>query len=163
LWKSKCWNPAEWLSDFFNQIVAQKRAGNRARQFLSGKKKGSPGDCTCYRPICLLSHSMKISERIVDSRVRDIVELTTNQCGFVSGCSTIDAIHSPSTRKASRKAKTGTTYLTSRSKSRVQTQRAHRRTPRLCVIPTSFCCHHGCHYKRPPEAGSMDAPSCQSR
>ncbi|VDO33233.1 unnamed protein product [Haemonchus placei] len=36
---------------------------------------------------------MKILERIVDSRIRDIVEFVTNQCGFVAGRSTNDAIH----------------------------------------------------------------------
>ncbi|VDP20059.1 unnamed protein product [Heligmosomoides polygyrus] len=36
---------------------------------------------------------MKIFERIVDRRIRDVVQLSTNQCGFVSGCGTVDAIH----------------------------------------------------------------------
>ncbi|VDO98885.1 unnamed protein product [Heligmosomoides polygyrus] len=36
---------------------------------------------------------MKIFERIVDGRIREIVRLSTNQCGFVAGCGTIDAIH----------------------------------------------------------------------
>ncbi|VDP23289.1 unnamed protein product [Heligmosomoides polygyrus] len=37
---------------------------------------------------------MKIFERIIlDRRVREIVKLSDNQCGFVSGCGTIDAIH----------------------------------------------------------------------
>ncbi|XGW01098.1 hypothetical protein V3C99_013785 [Haemonchus contortus] len=95
LWKSKGWNPTEWLTEFFNQVVAEKKVPERWQQSTTipiWKKKGSPGDCTCFRPIRLLSHSMKIFERIVDSRIRDIVELTTNQCGFVAGCSTIDAI-----------------------------------------------------------------------
>ncbi|VDP08154.1 unnamed protein product [Heligmosomoides polygyrus] len=52
--------------------------------------KGSPADCFNYRPICLLSHSF---ERILDGRIREIVKLSDNQCGFVSGCGTIDAIH----------------------------------------------------------------------
>ncbi|XGW06745.1 hypothetical protein V3C99_016790, partial [Haemonchus contortus] len=85
-----------WLTEFFNQVVAEKKVPESWQQSTTipiWKKKGSPGDCTCYRPIRLLSHSMKIFERIVDSRIRDIVELTTNQCGFVAGCSTIDAIH----------------------------------------------------------------------
>ncbi|XGW23906.1 hypothetical protein V3C99_005819, partial [Haemonchus contortus] len=96
LWKSKGWNPAGWLTEFFNQVVAEKKVPESWQQSTTipiWKKKGSLGDCTCYRPIRLLSHSMKIFERIVDSRIRDIVELTTNQCGFVAGCSTIDAIH----------------------------------------------------------------------
>ncbi|VDO65224.1 unnamed protein product [Heligmosomoides polygyrus] len=36
---------------------------------------------------------MKIFERIVDGRIRDIVQLSSNQCGFVAGCGTVDAIH----------------------------------------------------------------------
>ncbi|VDP40828.1 unnamed protein product [Heligmosomoides polygyrus] len=36
---------------------------------------------------------MKIFERILDSRIREIVKLSSNQCGFVTGCGTIDAIH----------------------------------------------------------------------
>ncbi|XGW10231.1 hypothetical protein V3C99_012037 [Haemonchus contortus] len=72
-----------WLTDFFNQVVAEKKVPESWQQSTTipiWKKKGSPGDCACYRPIRLLSHSMKIFERIVDSRIRDIVELTTNQC-----------------------------------------------------------------------------------
>ncbi|VDP40560.1 unnamed protein product [Heligmosomoides polygyrus] len=48
---------------------------------------------TIYHPIRMLSHSMKIFERIFDSRIREIVKLSDNQCGFVSGCGTIDVIH----------------------------------------------------------------------
>ncbi|VDP47120.1 unnamed protein product [Heligmosomoides polygyrus] len=55
------------------------------------KKKGSPADCSNYCPIRLLSHSMKIFERILDRRIREIVK--HRPCGFVSGCGTIDAIH----------------------------------------------------------------------
>ncbi|VDP16012.1 unnamed protein product [Heligmosomoides polygyrus] len=36
---------------------------------------------------------MKIFERIVDGRIRDIVQLCTNHCGFAAGCGTIKAIH----------------------------------------------------------------------
>nr|CDJ96727.1 RNA-directed DNA polymerase (reverse transcriptase) domain containing protein [Haemonchus contortus] len=96
MWKSKGWNPTGWLTEFFNQVVAEKKVPESWQQSTTiptWKKKGSLGDCTCYRPICLLSHSVIIFERIVNSCIRDIVELTTNQCGFVAGCSTIDAIH----------------------------------------------------------------------
>uniref|UniRef100_A0A183FKK7 Reverse transcriptase domain-containing protein n=1 Tax=Heligmosomoides polygyrus TaxID=6339 RepID=A0A183FKK7_HELPZ len=96
LWKSKFWYPAEWLAKFFNQVVAEKKVPECWRQSTTipiWKKKGSPTDCSNYRPIRLLSHSMKIFERIVDGRIRDIVQLSSNQCGFVAGCGTIDAIH----------------------------------------------------------------------
>ncbi|VDO22028.1 unnamed protein product [Heligmosomoides polygyrus] len=36
---------------------------------------------------------MKIFERIVDGRTRDIVQLSSNQCGFAAGYGTVDAIH----------------------------------------------------------------------
>uniref|UniRef100_A0A914VIK5 Reverse transcriptase domain-containing protein n=1 Tax=Plectus sambesii TaxID=2011161 RepID=A0A914VIK5_9BILA len=36
---------------------------------------------------------MKIFERIIDSRIRTIVQLSVNQCGFVKRCGTIGAIH----------------------------------------------------------------------
>ncbi|VDO89274.1 unnamed protein product [Heligmosomoides polygyrus] len=34
---------------------------------------------------------MKIFEGVVDGRIRDIVQLSSNQCGFVAGCGTIHA------------------------------------------------------------------------
>ncbi|VDP36265.1 unnamed protein product [Heligmosomoides polygyrus] len=55
------------------------------------KKKGSFADCSNYRPIRLPSHSVKIFERFLDRRIREIVKLSDNQCGFASG--TIDATH----------------------------------------------------------------------
>uniref|UniRef100_A0A7I4Z612 Reverse transcriptase domain-containing protein n=1 Tax=Haemonchus contortus TaxID=6289 RepID=A0A7I4Z612_HAECO len=90
LWKSKSWNPAGWLTELFNQVVAEK-GWQQSMTIPIWKKKGSPANCTCHRPIRLISHSMGIFERIVDSRICDIVELTTNQRGFVAGC--IDAMH----------------------------------------------------------------------
>ncbi|VDO29389.1 unnamed protein product [Heligmosomoides polygyrus] len=88
--------PAEWLANFLNQVVAEKEVPEYLRQNTIWKKKGSPADCSNYRPIRLLSHSMKIFERSVDGRIRDIVQLSSNQCGFMAGCGTIDAIHTAS-------------------------------------------------------------------
>lgn len=36
---------------------------------------------------------MKIFERILDRRIRDITQLTVNQCDFVKDCGTIDVIY----------------------------------------------------------------------
>ncbi|VDO82785.1 unnamed protein product [Heligmosomoides polygyrus] len=79
MWKSTFWYPAECQS---TTIPVWKR-------------KSSPADSSNYRPIRLLSHNMKIFERVVDGRIRDIVQLSSNQCGFVAGCGTVDAIHAP--------------------------------------------------------------------
>ncbi|VDO91953.1 unnamed protein product [Heligmosomoides polygyrus] len=85
---------SERLAKFFNQVVAEKKVPECWRQSTTIPiwKKGSPADCSNYRSVRLLSHSMKIFERILDRQIREIVKLTNNQCGFVSGCGTIDAI-----------------------------------------------------------------------
>ena len=57
------------------------------------KGKGDVAECANYRPIRLLCHAMKIYERIIAARIREIVDLSPNQCGFVKGCGTTDAIH----------------------------------------------------------------------
>ena len=44
------------------------------------------------RGIKLLSHSMKLWERIIDQRLRDIVTISDGQFGFKSGVGTTDAI-----------------------------------------------------------------------
>ncbi|KAK6735583.1 hypothetical protein RB195_018663 [Necator americanus] len=56
------------------------------------KGKGDIADCTSYRPIRLLCHTMKIFERVLEARLRKIVSVSLNQCGFVKDCSTI-AVH----------------------------------------------------------------------
>ena len=50
-------------------------------------------ECSNYRPIRLLCHAMKIFEWVLDTRLRKMVSITLNQCGFVKGCGTTDAIH----------------------------------------------------------------------
>ncbi|EYC33056.1 hypothetical protein Y032_0002g578 [Ancylostoma ceylanicum] len=57
------------------------------------KGKGIPADCSDYRPIRLLFHSMNVFEHVLDRHIRDIVSLLTNQYGFVAKRSTTDAIH----------------------------------------------------------------------
>ncbi|KAK6763360.1 hypothetical protein RB195_023894 [Necator americanus] len=57
------------------------------------KGKGDIADCTSYRPIRLLCHTIKVFERVLEARLRKIVSVSLNQCDFVKDCSTIDAIH----------------------------------------------------------------------
>ncbi|VDP12487.1 unnamed protein product [Heligmosomoides polygyrus] len=82
LWNSRCWNPAEWLTKFLNQVVTEKKVPGSWQQSTTipiWKKMGSPADCTSYRPIRLLTSYRPI--RIVDERIREIVRLSANQCG----------------------------------------------------------------------------------
>ncbi|EYC17835.1 hypothetical protein Y032_0029g1898 [Ancylostoma ceylanicum] len=96
LWSSRLCNSAEWLTAFFNKVVAGKKTPvdwQRSTIIPIWKRKGNPADCANYWPIHLLSYSMKIFERIIDRRVRDIIRVPTNQCGFVPNCGTTDAIY----------------------------------------------------------------------
>ena len=56
------------------------------------KGKGDILDCSNYRGIKLLSHTFKIFERIIDKRLRAIIEVSEIQQGFMPGKSTIDGI-----------------------------------------------------------------------
>ncbi|EYC30358.1 hypothetical protein Y032_0005g2605 [Ancylostoma ceylanicum] len=56
------------------------------------KTKGDAMNCTKYRGIKLIAHTMKIYERLLDMRLREMVEISPDQFGFVPELSTIDAI-----------------------------------------------------------------------
>ncbi|PHU11499.1 Kinesin-4 [Capsicum chinense] len=57
------------------------------------KNKGDIQSCNNYRGIKLLSHTMKVWERVVELRLRRIMTISENQSGFIPGRSTIEAIH----------------------------------------------------------------------
>ena len=57
------------------------------------KNKGDIQSCNNYRSIKLLSHTMKIWERVVERRLRKFVFILENQFGFMLGRSTTEAIH----------------------------------------------------------------------
>ncbi|VDM81707.1 unnamed protein product [Strongylus vulgaris] len=40
-----------------------------------------------------MSHTLKIFERVLEIRLRAIIELPSNQCGFVKSIGAADAIH----------------------------------------------------------------------
>jgi len=57
------------------------------------KNKGDIQECGNYRGIKLMSHTMKIWERIMNNRIRGIVKISEEQFGFMPGRSTTDAIY----------------------------------------------------------------------
>nr|XP_009603322.1 uncharacterized protein LOC104098322 [Nicotiana tomentosiformis] len=57
------------------------------------KNKGDIQSCNNFRGIKLLSHTMKVWERVVEVRVRTSVSISKNQIGFMPGRSTMEAIH----------------------------------------------------------------------
>ena len=48
--------------------------------------------CTNYRGIKLMSHTMKLWERVIEHRLRRVTSVTQNQFGFMPGRSTMEAI-----------------------------------------------------------------------
>ncbi|VFQ64718.1 unnamed protein product [Cuscuta campestris] len=59
----------------------------------SGGESGDIQSCENYRGIKLLSHTMKVWERVIEYRVRKGVSISENQFGVMPGISTTEAIH----------------------------------------------------------------------
>jgi len=85
----------KWLARIFNRVWLE---GQMPQDWREGtvipiyKGKGDLRDCNSYRPIKLLEHCMKVMERVVDRRLRQIVRIDEMQRGFMPGRSTTDAI-----------------------------------------------------------------------
>ena len=56
------------------------------------KEKGDVMDCAAYRGIELLEHAMKIVERVLEKRIRELVKVDDMQFGFMPGKGTTDAL-----------------------------------------------------------------------
>jgi len=96
-WKKMGTIGVRWLTVLISKIQSGSPMPDQWRgSFLIPlyKGKGDTRDCNNYRSIKLMSHTMKIVERVLDSRIRQLVQLSQDQCGFVGGKSTIDAIQS---------------------------------------------------------------------
>ena len=57
------------------------------------KNKGDIQDYLNYRGINLMSHTMKLWERVIKHRLRHHAMIVENQFGFMPGRSIIEAIH----------------------------------------------------------------------
>ncbi|VDP26499.1 unnamed protein product [Heligmosomoides polygyrus] len=84
--------PCKWSAEFFNQVVKEKKVPKCCHNSTTIPiwKKGSPADCSNYRPIRLLSHSTKIFERI---SIDEFVKSSGPTSAVLVCCGTIDAIH----------------------------------------------------------------------
>ena len=56
------------------------------------KGKGSVMECGSYRGVKLLEHGMKVVERVLEKRLREIIKIDDMQFGFMPGKGTVDAI-----------------------------------------------------------------------
>ena len=85
-----------WLTKLFNLIIDTKKMPNQWRKSVLiplYKNKGDIQNCSNYRGIKLMSHTMKLWERIIERRLRLETNISENQFGFMPGRSTMEAIH----------------------------------------------------------------------
>jgi len=94
-WKVLGKTGVEWLTAVFRRIMETEQIPEEWRDSTLipiFKNKGDIQDCSNYRGIKLMSHSLKMWERVIDSRLRNKVEVSQQQFGFMPGRSTSDAI-----------------------------------------------------------------------
>ncbi|KAK3531759.1 hypothetical protein QTP70_028291 [Hemibagrus guttatus] len=85
----------EFLTSLFNRVLESERMPEEWRRSVLVpifKNKGDVQSCSNYRGIKLMSHTMKLWERVVEARLRKVVEICEQQYGFMPRKSTTDAI-----------------------------------------------------------------------
>ncbi|KAK3548966.1 hypothetical protein QTP70_022654, partial [Hemibagrus guttatus] len=95
VWKCLGEAAVEILASLFNWVLESERMPEEWRRsvlVLIFKNKGDVQSCSNYRGIKLMSHTMKLWERVVAARLRKVVEICEQQYGFMPRKSTTDAI-----------------------------------------------------------------------
>ncbi|KAK3546987.1 hypothetical protein QTP86_007916 [Hemibagrus guttatus] len=94
VWKCLGEAAVEFLTSLFNRVLESERMPEEWRSVLVPifKNKGDVQSCSNYRGIKLMSHTMKLWERVVEARLRKVVEICEQQYGFMPRKSTTDAI-----------------------------------------------------------------------
>ncbi|KAK3554669.1 hypothetical protein QTP70_032672 [Hemibagrus guttatus] len=95
VWKCLGEAAVEFLASLFNRVLESEKMPEEWRRsvlMLIFKNKGDVQSCSNYRGIKLMSHTMKVWERVVEARLRKVVEICEQQYGFMPRKSTTDAI-----------------------------------------------------------------------
>ncbi|KAK3506251.1 hypothetical protein QTP70_033602, partial [Hemibagrus guttatus] len=95
VWKCLGEAAVEFLASLFNRILESEKMPEEWRRSVLVpifKNKGDVQSCSNYRGIKLMSHAMKVWERVVEARLRKVVEICEQQYGFMPRKSTTDAI-----------------------------------------------------------------------
>ncbi|KAK3553131.1 hypothetical protein QTP86_031709, partial [Hemibagrus guttatus] len=95
VWKCLGEAVVEFLTSLFNRVLESERMPEEWRRSVLVpifKNKGDLQSCSNYRGIKLMSHTMKVWERVVEARLRKVVEICEQQYGFMPRKSTTDAI-----------------------------------------------------------------------
>ena len=83
------------LLDLLQKIFEQEKMPEEWRDSVIVpifKEKGDIQDCGNYRGIKMISHTMKIWERVIDRRLREETTIGEEQFSFMPGRGTTDAI-----------------------------------------------------------------------
>ena len=94
VWKCMGKMGIKFLTRLFNRLLMSERMPEQWRSVLIRiyKNKGDAQCCGNYRGIKLMNHTMKIWERIIEARLRDRLEISKQQYGFMPGKGTTDAM-----------------------------------------------------------------------
>ncbi|KAK3506210.1 hypothetical protein QTP70_002182 [Hemibagrus guttatus] len=95
VWKCLGEAAVEFLASLFNRVLESEKMPEEWRRSVLVpifKNKGDVQSCSNYRGIKLMSHTMKVWERVVEARLRKVVEICEQQYGFMPRKSTTDAI-----------------------------------------------------------------------
>ncbi|MCI4382158.1 hypothetical protein PGIGA_G00260570 [Pangasianodon gigas] len=95
VWKCLGEAAVEFLTSLFNRVLESEKMPEEWRSSVLVpifKNKGDVQSCSHYRGIKLMSHTMKLWERVVEARLRKVVEICEHQYGFMPRKSTTDAI-----------------------------------------------------------------------
>ena len=77
-----------WLTKLFNEILRSKKMPDDWRKSTLVpiyKNKGDIQNCANYRGIKLMSHTMKLWEKVIEHRWRLKTRISERQCGFMPG------------------------------------------------------------------------------
>ncbi|KAK3530456.1 hypothetical protein QTP86_024366, partial [Hemibagrus guttatus] len=95
VWKCLGEAAVEFLTSLFNRVLERERMPEEWRRSVLVpifKNKGDVQSCSNYRGIKLMSNTMKLWERVVEARLRKVMEICEKQYGFMPRKSTTDAI-----------------------------------------------------------------------
>ncbi|XP_026488483.2 uncharacterized protein LOC113395141 [Vanessa tameamea] len=95
VWKVLKTNGCMWLTLFFNKLLPEETIPQEwccSSLVLIFKNKGDVQDWNNYRGIKLMSHTMKVWEKVIERRLREESEITQNQLEFMSGRGTMDEL-----------------------------------------------------------------------
>ncbi|KAK3522092.1 hypothetical protein QTP70_024358, partial [Hemibagrus guttatus] len=86
VWKCLGEAAVEFLASLFNRVLESERMPEEWRRSVLVpifKNKGDVQSCSNYRGIKLMSHTMKLWERVVEARLRKVMEICEQQYGFM--------------------------------------------------------------------------------